>query len=211
MKNVAIIDYEVGNLFSVKQACLTFGVNAFLTSNPKEIMAADKVILPGVGAFGRSMENLKKFELDKVLNDYVGMGKPLMGICLGLQLLFESSDEFGHHEGLGLLKGSVNRFPSLDTNGDKLLVPQISWNKAKAANLDLWNKSPLKSLSSETYFYFVHSYFVTPKENIELSTTNYGGLTYCSSIIKDNIFAVQFHPEKSGEKGLEIYKNWLGV
>lgn len=211
MKKVAIINFELGNLFSVRQACLTLGADAFFTNNYKEVLAADMVILPGVGAFGMAMENLKKFELDKVLKEVAATNKPLMGVCLGLQLLFESSEEFGHHEGLGLLKGSVKKFPTVSPEGKKLLIPQIAWNKVTAANMDLWKKSPLRTIESGEYFYFVHSYFVQSEEqNAILSKTDYDGLNYCSSIMKDNIFAVQFHPEKSGQKGIEIYKNWLG-
>ncbi len=209
MKNVAIVDLDVGNLFSVKQAFLSLGTNAFFTRSHDEIMKADFVVLPGVGAFARSMENMKKWELDKSLLEYSASKKPLMGVCLGLQLLFESSEEFGDSEGLGLLKGKVKKLPSLNSMGEKILIPQIAWNNAIPVSIDSWKQSPMKSATAETYFYFVHSFFVDPSENIILSTTNYSNFSYCSSIMKNNIFAVQFHPEKSGESGIEIYKNWI--
>lgn len=212
MKKVAIIDFELGNLFSVRQACLSLGADAFFTNDHKEIAAADMIILPGVGAFGKAMENLKRLELDKVVKDVIASGKPFMGVCLGLQLLFEASDEFGSHEGLGIVKGNVKKFPATNPEGQKLLIPQIAWNTIHTNQSEKWQKSPLKTMENGEYFYFVHSYYVSPaSEDVKLSTTKYEGIEYCSSILKDNIFAVQFHPEKSGKKGIEVYKNWLGA
>lgn len=209
-KKIAIVDYELGNLFSVKQACLSLGYNAVLTSEPLEIEKSDMLILPGVGAFGEAMSNLKRLGLDKLIVDSVQRGKPMMGVCLGLQLLFDESEEFGNTEGLGLLKGKVKKFPQMSPNGEKLLIPQIAWNRVGFNNLLLKEKSPMAATPDKSYFYFVHSYYVAPdSEEIKLTSTNYGGFEYCSSVLKNNIFAVQFHPEKSGDLGLQLYKNWL--
>jgi glutamine amidotransferase len=210
MKKVAIIDYELGNLFSVRQACLSLGADAFLTSDYKEVQKADMVILPGVGAFGQAMNNLKKFELDRAILDSINEKKPFMGVCLGLQLLFEGSEEFGSHEGLGIFPGMVKKFPNISPTGEKLLIPQIAWNKICFSQIKKWETSPLSVIGQNEYFYFVHSYFVdVGGSEFELSRTNYNGLEYSSSVFKNNIFAVQFHPEKSGVVGLNVYKKWL--
>lgn len=203
MKKVSIIDFKVGNIFSVVQACNEIGLSVEVTSDYNTILSSDGVILPGVGAFGDAMLNLEEQNLIITIKDFVKTGKPFMGICLGLQLLFTHSEEFGNHKGLDIIKGSVKKF---DNSKDK--VPQIGWNKIYKSNND-WKKTPLKSIINNEYMYFVHSYFVKPQDkSIILTNTNYSELEYCSSIKKDNIFATQFHPEKSGEKGLEIYRNW---
>jgi len=203
MKKVSIIDFKVGNIFSVVQACNEIGLSVEVTSDYNTILSSDGVILPGVGAFGDAMLNLEEQNLIITIKDFVKTGKPFMGICLGLQLLFTHSEEFGDHKGLDIIKGSVKKF---DNSKDK--VPQIGWNKIYKSNND-WKKTPLKSIINNEYMYFVHSYFVKPQDkSIILTNTNYSELEYCSSIKKDNIFATQFHPEKSGEKGLEIYRNW---
>ena len=203
MKKVSIIDFKVGNIFSVVQACNEIGLSVEVTSDYNTILSSDGVILPGVGAFGDAMLNLEEQNLIITIKDFVKTGKPFMGICLGLQLLFTHSEEFGDHKGLDIIKGSVKKF---DNSKDK--VPQIGWNKIYKSNND-WKKTPLKSIINTEYMYIVHSYFVKPQDkSIILTNTNYSELEYCSSIKKDNIFATQFHPEKSGEKGLEIYRNW---
>ena len=203
MKKVAIIDFKVGNIFSVVQACEKIGLTVEVTSDYDTILSSDGVILPGVGAFGDAMKNLEDQNLVVTIKDFIKTGKPFMGICLGLQLLFTYSEEFGTHKGLDIINGSVKKF---DNSKDK--VPQIGWNKIYKSNND-WKKTPLKNTINNEYMYFVHSYYVKPyDEDVILSNTNYSGLEYCSSLRKGNIFATQFHPEKSGEKGLEIYKNW---
>ncbi|WP_428741977.1 imidazole glycerol phosphate synthase subunit HisH [Tenacibaculum sp.] len=203
MKKVAIIDFKLGNIYSVVQACQEVGLNVSITSNYDEILAADGVILPGVGAFGDAINNLKELNLDKTIKDFVNTGKPFMGICLGLQLLFSESEEFGDYEGLGLIEGKVVKF-----DNSSFKVPQIAWNRINE-NEVLWIDTPLNKTKNGEFMYFVHSYYVIPDNpNYILTTTNYCGVNYCSSIKKDNIFATQFHPEKSGEKGLEIYKEW---
>lgn len=210
---IAIIDYEMGNLFSVQRACEHIGVNAVITEDKSAITKADGVILPGVGAFGDAMVNLKKKDLIKPIKDFIETGKPFMGICLGLQLLFSESEEFGIHTGLDIIKGSVIKFPVKNPNGEMLRVPQVGWNRIFKPDItqeDWWDETPLKNLSDGEFMYFVHSYYAVPSETeIVLSTTSYEGVPFCSSILWKNVFACQFHPEKSAVRGLRIYENWF--
>lgn len=212
---IAIIDYGLGNLFSVQHACRYAGIDAMITTEKKSILAADAVILPGVGAFGDAMEVLRKLDLISVLRDVVASGKMLVGICLGLQLLMSESYEFGKHPGLGLIEGEVVRFSKpVDSFGKELKVPQIGWNRINKKNdsnprsSDDWINTPLSNLANGEYMYFVHSYYAVP-ENSEaiLTLTRYGNINFVSSLRMDNIFATQFHPERSGPHGLQIYKN----
>lgn len=206
-KKVVIIDYNLGNLFSVKQACDTIGVNAKISSNKKDIDEADALILPGVGAFIEAMQNLEELDIVNAIKDNVTNGKPIFGVCLGLQLLFTKSEEFGSGNGLDLIPGTIKKFPS-SFNEKKIRVPQIAWNKIYAHNQN-WSSTPLKDIEENEFMYFVHSYYVDPAdETCILTQTNYEGMEYCSGIAKDNIFATQFHPEKSAQKGVLIYKNW---
>lgn len=207
-KKIAIIDYSLGNLFSVQQALTQCGASTFITNNPEEIASADAIVLPGVGAFAEAMNYLKNNKIDLAVKESIKTGKQFLGICLGMQLLFDSSEEFGATEGLGLVKGTIKKFRSLSS--EKLHVPQVGWNTISEPIAGKWANSPLKDIEVNSYMYFVHSFYAMPAfdENI-LCVTNYGGITYCSAVIKDNITATQFHPEKSGEKGLSIYKNWL--
>lgn len=213
--NVIIIDYGMGNLFSVKLACEKVGMSAKISSSAKEIMNADGIILPGVGAFGDAMDNLIRSDLISPIKNYINTNKPFMGICLGLQLLLTESEEFGLHKGLDIIPGRVVRFP--EKNKDKVIlkVPQVGWNQiswVKEINENKWLDSPLKGVADGEYMYFVHSYHAVPANNeYVLSVSNYGGFTYTSSLQKGQIFACQFHPEKSGNKGLYIYKNWSDI
>lgn len=211
---IAIIDYQISNIFSVKHAFDSLGVESVVTSDPKVIMEAKAAILPGVGAYGDCMLNLKNLNLIEAILEFIKSGKPFMGVCLGLQLLFSQSTEFGRHQGLNVIKGEVNRFPSENDKGEVIRVPQIGWNRIyhTSKNRLNWQRSPLKALKNKDYMYFVHSYYVKPQDkSVIVSYTNYSGFEYCSSIIKDNIFAVQFHPEKSGPRGIEIYRNWINA
>lgn len=208
-KNIAIIDYDAGNLYSVQHACNFVGLDAEITSNPNKILEADGVILPGVGAFGAAMESLKKLKIIEPINEYIRSGKPFMGICLGMQLLFSESEEFGHHKGLGIIEGKVARFPEKTKKKKLIRVPQISWNTIYSSEKNKWEKSYLKNIKQNEYMYFVHSYYCAPKNKEDiLSLTNYEGFKYCSSILKGNFFACQFHPEKSGKEGIKIYKEF---
>jgi glutamine amidotransferase len=205
--DIVIIDYQLGNLFSVKHACEAVNLNPIITSNKKDILNANILILPGVGAFGDAMKNLKRLDLIGPIKDKVKSGIPLFGICLGLQLLFEESEEHGINKGLGLISGTVRKFPSSFDNR-KIKVPNTGWNTIFSNNNKDWDNTPLRTLEQNSYMYFVHSYYVQPvNANDILTLTNYEGLEYCSSIKKDNICAFQFHPEKSGKKCLEIYHN----
>ncbi|MEQ7800908.1 imidazole glycerol phosphate synthase subunit HisH [Pedobacter sp. ASV1-7] len=206
-KKVVIIDYNLGNLFSVKQACDTIGINSKISSNKADIEDADGLILPGVGAFIEAMQNLNNLGLIDSIKNNVKNGKPIFGVCLGLQLLFSRSEEFGSGDGLDLISGTIKKFPAI-VEDKKIRVPQIAWNKIYSYKQD-WKNSPLYNISENEFMYFVHSYYVDPtEESCILTKTNYSGLDYCSGILKENIFATQFHPEKSAEKGISIYKNW---
>ena len=209
-KKVAIIDYQLGNLFSVKQACLYLDMEANITTDKNELLNADYAILPGVGAFGDAMNNLHQLDLVEPIKDFIASGKPFMGVCLGLQLLFNESEEFGSNKGLCLIDGAIKKFAPGDTAGHVLKVPQIEWNQVYETSNNPWQQSPLRNCKNGDYMYFVHSYYVQPGSlQYVLSTTTYGGYEYCSSILNNNIFACQFHPEKSGLHGVEIYKNWF--
>lgn len=206
-KKVVIIDYQLGNLFSVKQACDTIGINAIISSNREDVLNADALILPGVGAFIEAMNNLKKFGLDTAIQNRVYEGIPIFGICLGQQLLFTESEEFGAGKGLDLIKGTIKRFPET-FDKRKVKVPHIAWNTIFKLNQE-WDNTALKSLNNNDFMYFIHSYYVKPTdEACILTLTDYDGVVFCSSILKNNIFATQFHPEKSADKGISIYKNW---
>ena len=197
---IAIIDYNAGNLKSVEKALHFLGQECVVTRDFYEIEQADKVILPGVGAFGDAMGQLKKYELDKVIREVTQKGTPFLGICLGLQLLFEGSDESQRVEGLHILDGAIKRIP--DQPG--LKIPHIGWN-----SLNLQNNGRLfAGLEEHPYVYFVHSYYLQAEdEQIVKATTEYS-TTIHASVEKDNIFACQFHPEKSGDVGLAILKNF---
>jgi len=204
--DVAIIDYKMSNLFSVQAACQKVGLSSVITTNKNEILDAKIAILPGVGAFGEAMKYLGDSKLDETIFQFVDSGKPFVGICLGLQLLFESSEEFGNYSGLGLVKGKVRKFQFYSNNSVKYPVPQIGWNKIKQMDVS-WTDSLLCNNINNDFMYFVHSYYVEPEDKqVILTTTNYGNQEYCSSVQYNNIFASQFHPEKSGEIGLKIYQ-----
>ncbi|HEY0655310.1 MAG TPA: imidazole glycerol phosphate synthase subunit HisH [Chryseosolibacter sp.] len=208
-KQVIILDYQLGNLFSVQQACSRVGLNARISSDKADIASADGIILPGVGAFAEAMANMKSLDLIEPLKDFVAKGKPLFGVCLGQQLLFTESEEFGSTKGLNFISGVIKKFPAYTVLTNQVKVPQIGWNHIYPKSRE-WAHTPLDRIGPNTYVYFVHSYYVVPEkdENI-LTLTNYEGIEYCSSVIKNqNIFATQFHPEKSGELGLSIYSSW---
>ena len=208
-KLVVILDYQLGNLFSVKQACDRIGLTTIISSQKTDIAKADGIILPGVGAFAEAMNNMRKLDLEEPLKDFVDAEKPLFGVCLGQQLLFTESEEFGTAKGLDFIPGIIKKFPPYTLLNDLVKVPQIGWNHIYERDVS-WKGTPLADIRQNSYVYFVHSYFVVPSntENV-LTVTNYEGLEYCSAVIKKpNIFATQFHPEKSGELGLGIYSTW---
>lgn len=207
---VAIIDYGMGNLFSVKRACDHAGIDADVTSDPGLINAASGLILPGVGAFGDAMKSLGSLGLVAPVRDAIGSGRPVLAICLGMQLLLDESYEFGRHGGLGIVKGSVVKFPESGAAG-KIKVPHIGWNRvmirpgARAEQI-------FDNVVDGEYMYFVHSYYVAPDDpGVVMSMTDYSGIEFCSSLKVGNIYAFQFHPEKSGRAGLEIYRNFSRI
>ncbi len=211
LRSVSIVDYDAGNLFSVEHACKSVGVAPIIISKPEDIHRADALILPGVGAFGDAMKNLRKLDLVQPLKEFAASGKPFLGICLGMQLLFSRSEEFGEHEGLNLIDGDVLKFPTVNEYGQKNKIPQIGWNQITYPSKfgESWRDTPLEQITNGEFMYFIHSFYAKPRnsENI-LAVTEYGGLTYCSAVIKENIFATQFHPEKSAVEGMKIYRYW---
>lgn len=208
-RKVAILDYGLGNLFSIYQACEFVGLSPIITSNSNEINNSDGLILPGVGAFGDAMKNLNENDLIIPIINFAKSGKPFLGICLGMQLLFSESEEFGINKGLDLIKGQIKKFPVKNEIGEKNLVPQIQWNQIFKSNSKGWENSALMNNNEGDYMYFVHSYFAIPSNKLDmLSYTIYADTKYASSVKRDNITGIQFHPEKSSKQGLQIYKTW---
>lgn len=209
---VGIVDYGMGNLFSVQRACERVGLEARLASSRRELERAEGVILPGVGAFGDAMQALRRLELVEPLRTAAASGKPFMGICLGLQLLMRESHEFGRHEGLGIVEGDVVRLSEGAQEGRRLKVPQVGWNRIAPAQGRRWADSWLRGLPDGACLYFVHSFYVRPADpSLALSQTRYGPTEFCSSLQRGNLFACQFHPERSGSLGLAIYRNFAAA
>ena len=215
--HAVIVDYGLGNLYSVKSACEHVGMQASISSDKKVIREADVVILPGVGAYGDAMAELERRDLVEVLQETASLGKPLVGICLGMQLLMSESFEFGQHAGLNIVPGSVVHFGKPKTSaGIKLKVPQVGWNRVwagtqkgekKAAS---WEGTPLQGMEQGAFMYFVHSYYCVPTDpGVVLGITRYGDVEFCSSLRTGNIFATQFHPERSGPVGINIYRQMV--
>lgn len=198
---IAIIDYGMGNLHSVSKAVERLGYEAVITADPQVIMDADGAILPGVGAFGDAMQNLRDTGLDAVAKQYAASGKPLLGICLGMQLLFGESEEYGTHEGLGLLPGKVSRFQG------EYKIPHMGWNKLSF----LQGQSPLFSGLTEGHVYFVHSFHARPGLQSDLLATTDYHQPVTAIVGRGNVFGMQFHPEKSGDLGMQLLGNFLAL
>ena len=204
---VAIIDYDAGNVKSVEKALQFLGQETVLTRDPGKILGADRVILPGVGAFGDAMKRLEDYGLVDVIRKVVQNGTPFLGICLGLQLLFESSEESPGVQGLGILKGRILRIPEGEGPDKKpLKIPHIGWNSLEFPKAGMLFEGVLP----QSYVYFVHSYYLKAEEDIVTARTRYG-VSIDASVEKGNVFACQFHPEKSSETGLLILKNFVGI
>jgi glutamine amidotransferase len=200
---ITIVDYQMGNLRSVQKGVQRVGGEAQISSDPAEIAAADKLILPGVGAFGDAMAEIRRRDLAGPIRDFIESGRPFLGICLGLQLLFEKGFEHGEHDGLGILAGDVVRFQRPAT----MKVPHMGWNTVTRTN-----DSPLlKEIADGTHFYFVHSYYVRPADpSVVALECDYGG-KFCAMVWKDNLYATQFHPEKSQSDGLKLLAAFDGL
>ncbi|MBA3065325.1 imidazole glycerol phosphate synthase subunit HisH [bacterium] len=198
--SITVIDYGLGNVKSVSKALELAGGSVRVSSEIKKIESSDGIVIPGVGAFGKGMNNLKKANLVKIIKSQIASGKPCLGICLGLQMLFTKSSEHGEAKGMDIIKGNVKLF------GNNLKIPHMGWNRIRFQK----QKTELfEGIADGSYFYFVHSYYVTPEDSsIVSSTTNYGD-SFTSSIVKNNLWAMQFHPEKSGNNGLQIMKNFI--
>ena len=208
---VQIIDYKLGNLFSIQQACHRAGMNPFVSADPEELRHADGIILPGVGAFGNAMDSLRQLSFIEPLKEVVQAGKPLMGICLGMQLLFDESEEFGTHAGLGFLSGKIRKLPGQVENGRRLRVPNVGWNRIHPA-AGVADRPAVSGIPDGSFMYFVHSFYAEPANPADqLLSTQYGRICYCCGAQKDNILGLQFHPEKSGPRGLRLYENWAGA
>jgi glutamine amidotransferase len=202
---IAIIDYNMGNLASVQNAFTKLGKETTVESNPAKFQEYDKLVLPGVGAFGDAMEHLKERNMTDAIKEFAQSGKPMLGICLGMQLLFESSQEFGEHEGLGLIAGNVVKFDS-NKFDEPLKVPHMGWNRMFTKKHSLFN-----GLDDEHYLYFVHTYHVTCKDENDIIGQTYYGYKFTSAVAHDNIMGIQPHPEKSHKNGLKILENFIKI
>jgi glutamine amidotransferase len=210
--SVTILDYGIGNILSVSRGFEAIGAKVILASNIEGIYDAERLILPGVGAFAKGIEQLKKNNFDEAIIDVANHGKPLLGICLGMQFLMDSSEEFGNTNGLGLIPGKVIPIPPQDIAGESLIVPHIGWNALETSFNKSWDNTLLANTPLKSNVYFVHSFFSKPNDDDHLlAHCIYGGNDLSAVISKDNVMGCQFHPEKSGEIGLNILKTFLSI
>jgi len=206
---MTLIDYDLGNVRSILSAFDNRGIRAQLTNDKHKILESDGVVLPGVGAFGHGMKSLEKYGLVEIIKEYISTGKPFMGICLGMQMLFNESEEYGYTKGLSLIPGKVVKLIRENTYNEKL--PHVSWNEIEG-NSDIWKGTILEGIKSSSDMYFVHSFVAQPAdESHVLSTTKYSDRNFCSTVKCNNIYGCQFHPEKSGEVGLRIIDNFIRI
>ncbi len=206
---IAIIDYDIGNVRSIVSAFENQGAQVILTRDKDIILSADGVVLPGVGAFSHGMKNLNEYNLVEIIREYIRTNKPFMGICLGMQMLFDKSEEFGETVGLGVVSGKVEKLPVKKSQKEKL--PHVSWNEINDT-VNKWSGTILEHIENNSDVYFVHSFVVIPKNKEEiLSITEYCGYNFCSSIRVNNVYGCQFHPEKSGKVGLKIINNFIRI
>jgi len=200
---IKIVDYGMGNLRSVQKAFERLGVEAAISTRPAELKDAQKLVLPGVGAFRDAIQELRRTELDKPVKDHIASGRPFLGICLGLQLLFDVSYEDGQWEGLGVLSGKVVRFQ----DGPELKIPHMGWN-----SVDVVKATPVfEGIPNNSFFYFVHSYYVVPTDESVIAARTEHGTTFVSAVARDNLVATQFHPEKSQKMGLQLLGNFAAL
>jgi glutamine amidotransferase len=212
-REVAVIDYGVGNLLSVRRGLERAGAVVNVTADPEQILAAPRVVLPGVGAFAKGMENLRLVGLDEVVREVAARGVPLFGICLGMQLLLDESDEFGSSKGLGLVPGRVVPVPAAGPDGAPQKIPHIGWNGLlRPVSRHSWDHTVLENVQEGDAVYFVHSYMASPADSRDaLANCNYGGVTVGAAVGRGNVWGCQFHPEKSGENGLRVLKSFLAL
>lgn len=212
---VSVIDYGVGNLLSVKRAFEYCGADVELVSSGERILKADTLVLPGVGAFKNAMDELEKRELKDAIIEFSTRGKPMMGICLGMQMFLDESEEFESTKGLGIISGKVEKIEDITFNGQYQKIPQVGWNSLHIPNElgnELWTNTILNDIEQGKSVYFVHSYAAKPLNFTDrLADTYYGGKSISAVLRKDNVYGCQFHPEKSGKIGLEIIKNFLNI
>lgn len=215
MAECVVVDYGIGNVYSVLHAVQACGANVELTSDHSKIMRADRLILPGVGAFGRAADQLRETGLDEALLNFAASGRPLLGICVGMQLMMKTGLEFGVHAGLGLFDGEVAQVANQHRNGTRLRVPLIGWSPLSVASThspDRWNGTPLEDCPAENGFYFVHSFAAKPNDsNAVLAITKHGETEVVAAIQRDNIIGVQFHPERSADQGLKFLDGFLAL
>lgn len=210
---VVIVDYGLGNLFNVKRTFDWLGASAIVSGSKEDLLSADRLVLPGVGAFAEGMKGLKERDLVGAIRDFAGSGRPVLGICLGAQLMLTHSEEHGLHDGLDLIKGIVVRLRTPEKDGEIYKIPQIGWNSLQLpdyASNDLWDGTVLRGLGREPFMYFLHSYIITLTEHKHaIAFTEYGHDRFCSVYQTKNIAGFQAHPERSGETGLKVYRNFL--
>lgn len=216
MSMVTIVDYGVGNLFNIQKAFKSIGAGSKISNDPEEIAGSSKLVLPGVGSFEAGITALKESGTDEVVKEFAASGRPLMGICLGMQLMLSTSEENGKWAGLDLIEGKVVRFTESKDTQENYKIPQIGWNSiSKPTGMEIdWNNTLLKSLdpTDTSYLYFIHSYYVAPDdEQSVIAETTYGQDTFCSVVMKDNVVGCQFHPERSGKRGLQILEAFIGA
>jgi glutamine amidotransferase len=211
LKTITIIDYGAGNLLSVKRSFEFLESNVIVTSDPKTILKSDRLVFPGVGAYPKAMNSLKRLDLINPIIEMVQNQKPLLGLCLGMQLLFEQSEEFGITQGLGLIKGQVISIPNLNASRELIKIPHIGWKSLKSLNAgEDWSRTILSDVNQGEFTYFVHSYMAKPTDrSLILAEVIYEGVQIPAVITKNNITGCQFHPEKSGVTGLKILKKFL--
>lgn len=207
-KRVHVVDYGLGNLLSVGRALEAVGVEPVLTASPKEIEGADRVVLPGVGAFGAGMDGLRAIDMVDALKSFAFRERPLLGICLGMQMLLEKSEEFGLFDGLGLVPGRVRKLPEKDEDGNSLRVPHIGWSRTSVTPARVTDVT--WGVTKEHYFYFVHSFYADPSQSEDVALTiGFGGASVPVGIHRKNVLGVQFHLEKSGEAGLDLLRTFI--
>lgn len=207
---ITIIDYGLGNLFSVRRAFEICGAEVHVTESIEEIINADRLVLPGVGAFEDGMKGLEDRGLIEPILNFSKTGKPFMGICLGMQMMMDYSEEFGHHRGLGLIKGKVEAIPKTDQYGNPHKIPNIGWSELVVPESMVWNETILENIGEESSVYFVHSYTVVPEFHYNrLADSFYNGRVISAAIKEGNLYGCQFHPEKSSKVGLKILSNFM--